>query len=417
MKFFTWLAILLMVPMFACQSLSMAADADIAHEDVLRVNPALSLRDVLNATIKHQPQQAKLQSQQYSVKAKKALADSLLPYAPAISLYHQTDALGSGRNERDFQAELELPLWLPNQRDAREKVAEISAQYVEAGQASLAIRTAGLLRDALWEITLAKNTLQLTEAKLHSATALQEQVNKSVLAGESAKTDLLLAQQATLLASKNKMLAQAEVMHAQFRYQLLTGLDELPPVFTEQQSTLRDFEQSPAWVAMLTQVEYAEQSRQLAQIEKKQNIQVSLNARSSQGAFDTQYNQSMGVRVRIPFNTAAQTSPKVAASEMALGSALSNRALLRNVLEAALHEADHNLEVSKQALVLAKQHDAIAKESLRLAEKAYALGEHDLATLLRIKDQAFDAARSYQASEIQHQWNIARYNQAVGVLP
>lgn len=165
------------------------------------------------------------------------------------------------------------------------------------------------MRDALWEITLAKNTLQLTAAKLDSAMTLQEQVNKSVLAGESAKTDFLLTQQATLLASKNKVLAQAEVMHAQFRYQLLTGLDELPAVFTEQQSALRDFEQSPAWIAMLTQVEYAEQSRQLAQIEKKQNIQVSVNARSSQGAFDTQYNQSMGVRVRIPFNTDAQTTP------------------------------------------------------------------------------------------------------------
>jgi outer membrane protein, heavy metal efflux system len=416
MKFFTWIPIVWMVPILVFSPTCLAID-EVAHEDVLQVNPALSLRDVLNTTIKHQPQQAQLQSQQYGVSAKKALANSWLPHAPAISIYHQNDTLGSGRNERDFQAELELPLWLPNQRNARAKIAEISAQYVEASQSSLAIQTAGLLRDALWEIALRKNELVLAEDKHKSAAALQEKVSKSVLAGEVAKTDLLLAQQATLLAAKNKVLAQAEVMHAKFRYKLLTGIDQLPNAFEEKRSELTSFEDSPAWLETLMKVEYAERARHLAQIEKKENVRVLINARSAQGAFDTQYNQSMGVRVRIPLDTAASTAPIVAASEMVLGDSLSERDQLRKVLEDALHEADHNLEVSEQELVIAKQHSEIAGESLRLAEKAYSLGEHDLATLLRIKSQAFDAERSYRATQIQYQWNIARYNQAVGVLP
>jgi outer membrane protein, heavy metal efflux system len=416
MKFFTWMTIVMMVPMVMFPSLCLAVDA-VTHEDVLRVNPALSLRDALDATIKHRPQQAQLQSQQYDIQSKQALANSLFPQSPALSLYHQNDALGSGRNEQDFQAELELPLWLNNQRSARLKVAEMSAKHYEASQAGLAIQAAGLLRDALWEIALRKNTLLLSEAKHESAMALQEKVNRSVLAGESAKTDLLLAQQETLQAAKNSLLAEAEVMHARFRYKLLTGLDDLPKDFVEEKSQLTSFEDSPAWLEMLTKVQYAEQSRQLAQIEKKENMQVLINARSSQGAFDTQYNQSMGVRVRIPLNIAARTAPVTAVAEMRLGDAQSERDLLSNALEAALHEADHNLEVSEQELVIAEQHHAIAKESLRLAEKAYALGEHDLATLIRIKSQAFDAERSYRAMQLQRQWNIARYNQAVGVLP
>ncbi len=417
MKSFIWLSVVWILSILAVPSTCLAVDIVVTHEDELQINPALSLHDVLNATIKHQPQQAQLQSQAYGVKAKKALADSFLPYSPAISLFHQNDTLGSGRDEREYEATLELPIWLPSQREARAKVAEMSEQYYEAGQASLSIRTAGLLRDALWEIALTKNALVLAESKLDSAKTLQEKVNKSVSAGEAAKTDLLLAQQATLQATKHKVLARAEVMHAQFRYKLLTGMDQLPQVHTEQKSALADFEQSPAWLETLTKVKNAEQSRHLAQIEKKENVQVQINARSIIGAFDTKYNQSMGVSVRIPFNIAASTTPITAAAEMALGSALSERDVLRNALEAALHEADHNLEVSEQELLIAKQHDEIAKESLRLAEKAYSLGEHDLATLLRIKDQAFEAERSYRATEIQHQWNIARYNQAVGVLP
>jgi len=417
MKSMTWLPAFWLVLILAFPSACIALNIDVTHEDELQVSTVLSLRDVLNATVKYQPQQAQLQSQAYGVKAKKALADSLLPYSPAISLSHQNDTVGSGRGEREYEVALKLPIWLPSQRDARAKVAEMSEQFYAAGQASLSIRAAGLLRDALWEIALTKNAFVLSEAKHISAKTLQEKINKSVLAGETAKTDLLQAQQATLLAAKNEVLAQAEVMHAQFRYKLLTGLDQLPQSYAEKKSELISFEQSPTWLEMLTKVESAEQSRHLAQVEKKENVQVQINARSIIGAFDTKYNQSMGVSLSIPFNIEGSTTPIMAASEMALGSALSERDVLRNALEGALHEADHNLEVSEQALLIAKQHDAIAKESLRLAEKAYALGEHDLATLLRIKDQAFEAERSYRATEIQHQWNIAQYNQAVGVLP
>ncbi len=416
MKLSSLLFSIWIIPFIFSTSIGIAAE-DAVHKDVLHINPSLSLKDVLNETIKHQPQQANLNSQQFGVSAKQALADSLLPNAPAITIYHQNDRLGSGRNERDYQATLELPLWLPNQREARAKVAELSALNLDASQSALVIQTAGLLREAVWDVAFNENELALTEAKYQSALVLEEKVYKSFQAGEAAKTDLLLAQQETLVASKNKLLAHAELMHARFRYKLVTGLNQIPERYTEERSLLDSYEQSPVWVAILTKVEYAEEQRNLANIEKKENIQVLINARNSQGAFDTQYNQSMGFSIRIPFATPARTTPIAAASEMSLGQALTERDELKRVLEAALHEAEHNLEVNEQELIIAKQRRDIADESLRLAEKAYALGEHDLATLLRIKSLAFDAERSYRAMQIQHQWNIARYNQAVGVLP
>ncbi|HSR01581.1 MAG TPA: TolC family protein [Methylophilaceae bacterium] len=416
MKLSSLLFSIWIMPFIFTTSTGIAAEDDL-HKDILHINSSLSLKDVLIETVKHQPQQANLNSQHFGVSAKQALADSWLPNAPAITLYHQNDRIGSGRNERDYQATLELPLWLPNQREAREKVAELSALNLEASQSALAIQTAGLLREAVWGIAFNENELALTEAKYQSALALEEKVNKSFQAGEAAKTDLLLAQQETLEASKNKLLAHAELMHARFRYKLVTGLNQIPQDFSEEKSSLDNYEQSPVWLAVLAKVQYAEEQRNLANIEKKENIQVLINARNSQGAFDTQYNQSMGLSIRIPFATPARTTPIAAASEMSLGQALSEREELKRVLEAALHEAEHNFEVSEDEQVLAKRHWEIASESLRLAEKAYTLGEHDLATLIRIKSQAFDAERKYRAVQIQHQWNIARYNQAVGVLP
>jgi outer membrane protein, heavy metal efflux system len=416
MKLSSLLCNVLIFPLFFSASIGLAAEAAL-HEDVLHVNSSMSLKDVLNEAIKRQPQQANLNSQQYGVSAKQALADSFLPDAPAITILHQNDRLASSRNERDYQATLELPLWLPNQREARAKVAELSTLNLDASQSALAIQTAGLLREAVWDVAFNENELALTEAKYQSALALEGKVSKSYQAGEAAKTDWLLAQQDTLEASKNKLLAQAELMHARFRYKLVTGLNQIPEHFSEERSSLDNYQQSPVWLAILTKVEYAEEQRNLANIEKKENIQVLINARNSQGAFDTQYNQSMGLSIRIPFATPARMTPIVAASEMNLGQVLTERDELKRILEAALHEAEHNLEVNELELALAKQHWEIASESLRLAEKAYALGEHDLATLIRIKSQTFDAERKYRAVQIQHQWNIARYNQAVGVLP
>lgn len=268
MKLSSLLLSIWILPFIFSASIGLAAEDDV-HKDVLHVNPSLSLKDVLNETIKRQPQQANLNSQQYGVSAKQALADSFLPDAPAITILHQNDRLGSSRNERDYQATLELPLWLPNQREARAKVAELSALNLDASQSALAIQTAGLLREAIWDVTFNENELALTEAKYQSALALEGKVSKSYQAGQAAKTDWLLAQQDSLEASKNKLLAQAELMHARFRYKLVTGLNQIPEHFSEEKSSLDNYEQSPVWLAILTKVHYAEEQRNLANIEKK----------------------------------------------------------------------------------------------------------------------------------------------------
>lgn len=90
---------------------------------------------------------------------------------------------------------------------------------------------------------------------------------------------------------------------------------------------------------------------------------------------------------------------------------------MQRTLETALHEAEHNLYVSRQELSLIEQQQAIASENATLARKAYRLGELDLNQLLRLQLLAFEAERSLSSQQLQVQWNIAKYNQAVGVLP
>lgn len=387
------------------------------HLDALSVSPTLTLGEVLEKTFIRNPMQANLQSRDAVVSARKRVADAMLPAAPAVSLLHQNDIVGSGRGEREWQAALELPVWLPNQRNNRLKVADASQSSVSVSRDSLKLQVAGQLREALWDIAMNDELLALAANKLELANKLQLDVEKRHRAGEMARTEVMLAQQETLRAEKEKLRAEAEVMHARHRYYLLTGLREIPTNYQEKQSLLEDYSQSSIWLEAQSKVGLAETERELVQVESHGNMQVLLNMRSSKGAFDNVANDSVGVQVRIPLGTEVSAAPVKAAAEQVLGSALSEREALRLALEAAMHEAEHNLTVSRAELVIAGKQYEIAKESARLAEKSFKLGESDLVSLLRVQAQSFEAERAFATRKIQVQWDTARYNQAVGVLP
>ena len=387
------------------------------HFDELKVNPSLQLSEVLEKAYARTPMQASLQSRDVMVSAKNRVANAMLPSAPAVGVIHQNDAIGSGRGERDWQAELELPVWQPKQRDNRLKVAEAIQSSTSASRQSLKLQVAGQLREALWNIAANDNNLSLAVNKLQVAKKLQSDVEKRYRAGELARTDAMLAEQEVLRVEKEKVRAEAEVMHARHRYYLLTGLRELPANYEERQSSLEDYSQSPIWLETQSKLGLAETERDLAQVESHENMRVLLNVRNSKGAFDTTDNNSVGVHVRVPFGGEASAAPIRAAAEMVVGNALTEREAMRFELEAAMHEAEHNLSVSRAELSIATKQYEIAKESLTLAQKAFQLGETDLVSLLRVQAQTFEAERAFTTRQIQVQWDIARYNQTVGVLP
>ena len=387
------------------------------HLDELKINANLQLHDVLEKTIARNPMQATLQSRESMVSAKNIVANAMLPSAPAVNVVHQNDTLGSGRGEREWQAELELPVWLPQQRNNRLKVADAAKTNINAGRETLKLNVAGLLREALWDIAFNENNQALAASKYVLASKLQQDVEKRYNAGEMAKTDAMLAQQETLRAEKEQLRAEAELMHARHRYFLLTGMHEIPASFEEPQSPLENYNQSSIWTEIQSKVDLAETERDLAKVESRENLQVLINVRSNKGPFDNLSNESMGVKIRIPFGSESRSAPIKAAAELSVGQALTERETLRNTLETMMHEAEHNLSVSRAELVIVTKQFEIAKESSKLAQKAFQLGETDLVSLIRIQGQTYEAERAYTTRIIQVQWDIARYNQAVGVLP
>ncbi|OYY49701.1 MAG: hypothetical protein B7Y48_05380 [Methylophilales bacterium 28-44-11] len=387
------------------------------HVDDLTINPALKLHEVLDKSFIRNPNQAVLNARTAMVEAKKIQASATLPHAPAVVVGHQNDSFASNRGEREWQADLELPFWLPNQRNNRYKVADATLANADASRESLKLAVAGMLREALWEVAYNDNSILLATNQLALAQRLLQDIQKRFQAGELAKSDVYLAQQEVLKAEKEKLRVNAELMHARYRYQLLTGLHEIPAVFEEQESPIKDYAQSPIWLEAVSKVNLAETELGLAAVESRENPQVLLNMRRIQGGFDFTHNDSMGIKIRIPFGSDVRTAPIKAMAASEVGSAVSNRETIRMRLEQSMHEAEHNLTVSRAELGLASQQHDIAKQSLTLTQKAFTLGETDLVNLIRAQAQFFESERAYSSRQIQMKWEIARYNQAVGVLP
>ena len=410
----------LLIAIFVSTMSTVMADSitvETNHMDVIVVNPNLQYKEVLEKTFARSPHQAKLLSQQSVLEARNQVASAMLPSSPSLTIGHQNDTVGSGRGERKWQAEVELPVWRPNQRQNRLKVADAFKSNLITSQESLKLQVAGTLRDALWDIAFNDNNVALASNKLEVSQRLQADVEKRFKAGELAKTDAIFAQQETLRAEKEKLRAEAELMHARHRYFVLTGLREMPANIQEKQSSLEDYSQSPIWLEAQSKLGLAETERQLATIESRDSVQVLINARRIQGGFDTTFNESVGLKIRIPFGGDARAATIKSASELNLGYALSEQETLRLALETAMHEAEHNLSVSQAELGIASKQFDMANESVRLAKKAFQLGETDLVSLLRVQAQTNEIERAFTSRQIQLQWDIARYNQAVGVLP
>ena len=400
--------LMLSVPAFAEQD---------EHDHDLQVSTQLSLHELVEKTIARYPDSALLAAKQIEIEAKNKRANGILPASPAIGLLNRSDGITSNRGEREWEAELELPVWLPGQRAAREVLARDAALGLVDTRATLNLQVAGMVRDALWDIAMMTHQAALAKSRHQMSLALLNDVEKRVKAGDLPNADIMLAQNEAYQAETFLLRAEAEVKHAQFRYKLLTGLNTIPEAFSEQQVKTTLDDNHPALRDASKKILVADDERNLIKVERRENPTVSLNARSQRGPFDNQANESLGLKLRIPLETEAHSAPLVANAEVNYAKHQVEAQHLRYALEAAFHEAEHNLEVTTAELAITTKQNANAQESLRLAKKAFALGETDLVNLLRVQASAYEAERAMKQRQIQLQWDTAHYNQAAGEMP
>lgn len=359
---------------------------------------------------------ATLIAQQDETAAARASARSWIAGSPTLGLAQRAERGSSLRDQRESEVSLSAPVWMPGQRSAREALAartteEASAQLL---QARLAI--AGEVRTRLWEAAGAREALAEKEDHLHHMEELSADVDRRVKAGDLARSDGLLAQQEVLAAQVDVAVAKTRAAEALARYRLLTGIPDLPSL--EPEPLREPVAPMNARLAAARATELrAQAGLRLAEATRSAAPSVAVTVRREQERNLGQPTNSIGVAVQIPLGSAARNRPAETLARTQIATAASEAAQAEAVVESDAALAQEQLRNAQAALAAAARRAAALHEHTALIERAFRLGERQLADVLRSNALTHEADVAERQQRVALGLAHAQVNQARGILP
>ena len=393
----------------------------VEHHDPMVVDAKFSLSQLVDSTLEKYPDAQWLSALENEAAAIKQRGDSWFSgSAQASYRFQEASSLHLHYND----ATVQVPLWNVGQRDAQQRIGDKAQVDSTMQAAATKWRVAGLVRAALWDISLQELRLQQVQTELTVAEELVKDVKRRVQAGDLAETDSLLAQTEMLQKRSALTLAEAEVMHARKRYSSITQSVKVPANFQESLTKQKEIEQThPALQAINSQIK-----RKQAELEAlhlvgsgQSSVVVGINSdryTAGKGGKDVSNNmESLSLGITVPFGGEVHLAPQTAALNVELNKLRAERDQLFRDLEQAHHEAEHNLQVNQAELTISNELKTVAEKHLKMTQLSFSVGEIDLIDLLKIQSQTQIAVLSAKERAVIVQRDFAFYNQAVGVLP
>ncbi|USX14515.1 TolC family protein [Oxalobacteraceae bacterium OTU3CAMAD1] len=359
-----------------------------------------------------------LDARQDEASAGRAVAQSWLAGAPTLGLSERSGRWTGDRAQHETEISVAAPVLLPGQQSARQQLAARSTDEVQAQLHRARLEVAGAVRARLWETAAARELLAEKEGHLHHLEDLRDEVRRRVAAGDMARSDGLLADQEVLAAQGEISQARGRLREAMARFQLLTGVAELPSLEPEQEPPTQP---AVADHARLRAAEASEQRARAAVGLASASVQgaptVALSMRRERDSATTSADRSIGIAVHIPLGGNMRNRPAetLAATQFATAAAELNEARASIAIEQS--QARSQLEYAREALQTATARAALMREHTALFEKAFKQGERGLAELLRSRTLSHEADVAVRQQRVALGMAHAQLNQVLGILP
>ncbi len=370
------------------------------------------------------PQAAGLDAREAEARAAQDIAAGLTPEPGSVSIGNLNDRFNRNQGKQEYEVELAVPLWLPGQKAAREAEAASRIDEAVARRSAVRLEVSGELREAWWALATARSARILAARRLETARALETDVMRRYKVGEPSRIDANLAQTETHAASAELVETEATLLQAEQAVQTLIG-SPAPKILDEESPTTRRIvgeagdsaETHPLLTSTAAVARSARARVQVADESRRAAPELALRVVRERGDFAEAYSNSVGIKLKIPFSSGSQVRRETSAAQAEANQA--DAELLRTQTRVRLdaERAQRNLQAAERQLAMAQERRQLSAENLRLAEKAFSLGESDLATLLRIRAAAFDADAFFDRQRVARAAAISRLNQAQGVLP
>ncbi len=370
------------------------------------------------------PRAAALAAREAEAQATRELAAGLTPEPASVSVGNRNDRLSRNLGRQEYEVELAAPLWLPGQKAAREAEAASRIDEAAARRAALRLELAGELRDNWWALAAARNARTLAARRLDTARALEADVRRRYRVGELSRIDANLAQTEVHAAGAELIEAEAALLQAEQGLRTLTGAaapmeigEETPTTQQTLDGILAAPETHPLLAAAAAGSHSARSRVMVADESRRAAPELALRVVRERGDFAEPYANTIGIRLKIPFSSGAQVRRESSAAQADADQADAEMLRIRTRVQLEAERTQRAFASSERQLAMAGERRALSAENLRLAEKAFSLGESDLATLLRIRAAAFDAEAFLDRQRVARAAAISRLNQALGVLP
>ena len=386
------------------------------------VSPTLG--QALDAAWQLSPQSRAEGNRRSELAAKGIAANSWISGAPTVGIAHRTDRLNRNEGFREYEAEVEFPLWNPGVRNATQ--LEVAAQRLDFdGQFALAkLKLAGELRALAASIATAQVERDLNQRKLQDANTLVQDLTRRVKAGENARVDALQAQVVVAQAQAALAASDSQLQRLQSQWRSLTGLTVVPSI-SEPLAAIAGTEamaapaspDHPAARQASALVNSAQAKLALANADKRDPMSVAISADRERSNFAANGETKMRIALRIPLGGDNRNAPRQAAARAELDAAQAELDALQRQLPAEIAAATAELRAARAAQAAATERTGLSTEVQALITKSWRLGDSDLPARLRADNEQFEASLQLARATIDVQRAIANLNQAHGILP
>lgn len=366
-------------------------------------------------------------AQQQQIEANTDLANATFADVKSISLNHQNDAIGSDDGLQEWEASVDMPLWLPGQKQQQLLLSDKMSAELPAYKEKIRLDASEKVRTLVWNVVVANNANRQAHQVWQTAKKLEQDVAARVKAGELAGTQRLLASTNALEMHNQYLLTEAELEHALNSYRHVTGENSFPEIYEEtlskdfdnnqqHHSSVKIDQQHPSLILLEQQINTLRAQQNLAHFDGAVNPSLSLGLRSERGTNDESFNNSIGVGISFALDNDVYRRPAIANAAKELADAEISRQQLERELNITLFSQLHDLETKQKQLELVNDQNTTTKQYYALQQRAFELGEIDLVNLLRSQSLANETYNRKQALEVDIKQMTAMVNQALGLV-
>lgn len=379
----------------------------------------LAYASVFEHAYSHAPEVLATASREEQARAHQKLGNSWTASGPRANFNYLDDSRLNNTGQRELDAGLEWQLWAFGAKRNSQMLATAFGEEVNAWRDYLNLTVAGRVRTALADIRAAEVSLNQAQQARDSAQQLVDIAERQVSAGAAAQDDVLQAQTLLLAEEKKLLAARAALVDGERSYSLLTGLDTRPILeFSEQKTASEDITAQHPLLRFL-QANVAIASGKVAEVRREAvgNPTLSLGMRSQRGDSSENTIDSLALGVSLPLGGGAQAGAKASDARRTLGDAQVELETARRQLQQRLHEVEHELGITRQALALGEEQVKLSAQRAQMARKAFALGETTMTQVVLTEQQYQIADTEQHLLQAQLVRLISEFNQTLGVLP